>query len=107
MEAIIQVVEKGGYIKTTSRFYGILPGTLANHVTRSSKERKWGPPLVPSIEEETALETYMIEMVDYSHPMSMDQLGLKVVLLIYKRPTPFTGWHSWKWMNLLVLEKAP
>ena len=32
------------------------------------------------IDEEKAIETYMIEKVDYCHSMSVDQLPLKVAL---------------------------
>ena len=43
-----------------------------------------------TIDEEAILETYMIDMAHYSHPLSTEQLRLKVVLIIQERPTPFT-----------------
>ena len=54
-----------------------------------------------SIEEENALEDYMVQMADYGHPLSMEQLRLKVALLTQERPTPFTNgspgpaWARW------------
>ena len=32
-------------------------------------------------EEENTLEKYMLDIVDYGHPLSIDELRLKVVLL--------------------------
>ena len=43
----------------------------------------------------------MIQMADFGHPLSIEQLRLKVALLTQERPTPFTNgilrpaWVRW------------
>ena len=35
-----------------------------------------------TVDEEATLETYMIDMAEYGHPLSIEQLRLKVALMI-------------------------
>ena len=44
-----------------------------------------------STKEEKALEDYMEQMANYGHPLSMEQLRLKVALLTQERSMPFTN----------------
>ena len=64
-----------------------------------------------SVEEEAALEKYMIDMAEYGHPLSIEQLRWKVALMTQERPTSFTdgipgrGWLRWfknRHLDLLV-----
>ena len=54
-----------------------------------------------TIQEESALEKYMTNMVEYGHPLSIEELRLKVALLTQERPTSFSdgilgrGWLCW------------
>ena len=53
------------------------------------------------VDEEAALKTYLIDMANYGHLLSTEQLRLKVALMTQERPTPFTdlipgrGWLHW------------
>ena len=52
-----------------------------------------------NVEEETALKTYMTNMAQYGHLLSIGQLRLKVVLMTQERPTPFIdGIPRRKWL---------
>ena len=42
-----------------------------------------------TVDEEATLETYMIDMAEYGHLLSIEQLRLKVALITQERPTPF------------------
>ena len=67
-----------------------------------------------TMQEESALEKYMTDMADYGHPLSTEQLCLKVALLTEERPSPFTdgipgrGWLCWfkKWHPGLTLRQT-
>ena len=54
-----------------------------------------------TVDEEAALETYMIDMAQYDHPLSTEKLRLKVALMTQERPTSFTDgipekeWLCW------------
>ena len=101
LQVAMDVVEGGTALKTAAQFYRIPPSTLSDRVSGRSLTGKRGPPLVLSIEEEKALEDYMVQMADYGHPLSMEQLRLKVALHTQERPTPFTNgirgpaWAHW------------
>ena len=101
LQATMDAVEDGAALKTAARFYGIPPSTLSDWISGRSLTGKRGPPSVLSTEEENALEDYMVQMADYGHPLSMEQLRLKVALLTQERPTPFTNgipgpaWARW------------
>ena len=76
----MDVVESRASIGATTRFYGILKTSLLNHVNGRTRGRKRSPKAVLNHEEEEALETYMREMADYNHPLTTEQLKLKVAL---------------------------
>ena len=101
LKAAIEAVEEGACIKTSVKFYGIPPSSLTDHLRGRCQGRKRGPPPVFTVDEEAALETYMIDMANYGHPLSTKQLRLKVALMTQERPTPFTdgiprtGWLCW------------
>ena len=60
-------------------------------MTGQSLSGKRGLSLVLSTQEEKALEEYMVQMADIGHPLSMEQLRLKVALLTQEKSTPFTN----------------
>ena len=97
----MEAIEGEACIKTAARFYGIPPSSLIDYLTGRCQGRKRGPPLVLTVDEEAALKTYMIDMANYGHPLSTEQLRLKVALMTQERPTPFTdgipgrGWLRW------------
>ena len=101
LKAAISVVEAGGNIKTTARYFDIPPSSLADHVYGKTLSRKKGPPIVLSEEEERALKAYMIKMQEIGHPLSMQQLRLKVATIVQERVTPFRdgipgdSWIKW------------
>ena len=68
----MEVVENGAPLKTTGRVFGVLANMLGDHVTERSQSNKRGPLLVVIEEEETTLEKYMIDMVEFGHLLSMD-----------------------------------
>ena len=97
----MDAVEGGAPLKTAAHFYGIPPSTLSDRLSGRSLSGKHGPPTILSTEEEKVLEEYMIQMADLGHPLSMEQLRLKIALLTQERPTPFTNgvpgpaWVRW------------
>ena len=62
-----------------------------------------------TVDEEAVLETYMINMAHYDHPLSTEQLKLKVALMTHERPNPFTdgipkrGWLHWFKKDIQIL----
>ena len=66
-----------------------------------SRSTKRGPPSILSKEEEKQLETYKLEMAEYGHPLTTEQLKTKVALLTHERVTPFkigvpgNSWLHW------------
>ena len=101
LHAAMEAVEGGNPLKIAARFHGIPPSTLSDRLSGRSLSGKRGPPSVLSAEEEKMLEDYMIQMADLGHPLSLEQLRLKVALLTQERPMPFTNgvpgpaWVRW------------
>ena len=97
----MDAIEGGAPLKMTTCFHGIPPSTLTDPLSGRSLSGKCGPPSIFLVQEEKVLEEYMIEMIDLGHPLSIEQLHLKVALLTQKRPTPFTNgiprpaWLRW------------
>ena len=77
----MDAVESEASIGAAARFYGIPKTSLSDHMNGRTRGRKRGPKCVLNHEEEEALETYMREMVDYGHPLTTQQVILKVALL--------------------------
>ena len=87
----MEAVEGGTLLKTATSLHSILASTLSDRLSGQSLSGKHGPPSIFSVQEEKALEEYMIQMADLGHLLSMELLHLKVALLIQERPTPFTN----------------
>jgi hypothetical protein len=94
-------VEARGRLKTVARYFDIPPSSLSDHLYGRTLERKRGPPTVLKKEEESALTAYMSKMQDYGHPLTMQQLHLKVATITQERVTPFRkgiprkSWVRW------------
>jgi hypothetical protein len=101
LKAAISAVERGGRLKTVARYFDIPPTSLSDHLHGRTLGRKRGPPTVLQPEEEIALTEYMAKMQQYGHPLSMQQLRLKVATITQERVTPFRGglpgdsWVRW------------
>jgi hypothetical protein len=82
-------------------YFDTPPSSLADQLYGRTLGRKRGPPTVLKKEEESALTTYMDKMQDYGHPLTMQQLRLKVATITQERVTPFTegiprkSWVRW------------
>jgi hypothetical protein len=94
-------VESGGRVKTIARYFDILANSLADHLHGRTLGRKKGPPTILKLDEEIALTTYMTQMQQYGHPLSMQQLRLKVATITQERVSPFSdgipgdSWVHW------------
>jgi hypothetical protein len=101
MKSAIFVVEDGGRLKIVARYFGIPPTSLADHVHCRTLGRKRRPPTILKQEEENALITYITKMQEYGHPLSMQQLRLKVATITQEKVTPFcegipgNSWIRW------------
>lgn len=101
LESAIAAVEAGAKIKTTARYYDIPASSLTDHLYGRTLSRKRGPSTIFKKEEESALETYMERMQNCGHPLSMEDLRLKVALITQDRVTPFRdgipgdSWVRW------------
>ena len=78
-------------LRVASKFNGIFRTFLSNQVNDESQGRKKGIHVVLNLEEKQALEMYMIDMADYRHLLTTEQLKLKVALLMQKKPTMSTN----------------
>ena len=93
-------LDRGAPIAAVARFHGIPTTSLADHVNRKIQGRKRGSPPILNQEEEKALETYMLQMADYGHPLTTEQLRLKVTLLTQERVIVFTnGIFGIRWLH--------
>lgn len=101
LESTIAAVEASAKIKTAARYYDIPASSLTDHLYGRTLSRKKEPPTILKKEEESALETYMERMQNCGHPLSMEDLRLKVALITQERVTPFKdgipgdSWVRW------------
>jgi hypothetical protein len=101
MKSAIATVDDNGRLKIVARFFGIPPTSLVDHLYGRILGRKRRPPIVLKQEEETTLTTYITKMQEYGHPLSMQQLRLKVATITHERITPFRkgipgdSWIRW------------
>jgi hypothetical protein len=101
LKSAISAVEDGGRPKTIARYFGTPPTSLADHVHGRTLGKKRGPPIVLKQEEENALTIYITKMQEYGHPLSMQQLRLKVATITQERVTlfregiPGDSWIRW------------
>jgi hypothetical protein len=94
-------VEARRRLKTVARYFDIPPTSLSDHLFGRTLGRKRGPPTILQKDEESALTTYMGKIQDYGHPLTMQQLRLKVSTITQERVTPFRegipgkSWVRW------------
>ena len=80
LNSAMNAVESGAAIIAVARHFDILRSFLANHLEERTRTRKRGPVAVLNNDEEWALESYMLSMAEYGHPLITNQMCLKVVL---------------------------
>ena len=101
LNSAMNLVESGVAISAVARHFDIPRSSLADYVEGRTRTRKRGPPTILNNNEERALESYMLSMVEYGHPLTIEQVRMKVALITQERPTPFTngiprhGWLRW------------
>jgi hypothetical protein len=81
LQRALATVEAGGKIKTVARYYNIPSNSLSNHLYGRTLTHKEGPPTILTAAEESALTAYMNKMQDFGHPLSMQQLRMKVAMI--------------------------
>jgi hypothetical protein len=89
LQRALAAVKVGGKIKTVARYYNIPPSSLSDHLYGRILTRKKGPPTILTAVEESALTAYMSKMQDFGHPLSIQQLRMKVAMITQERVTPF------------------
>lgn len=101
LKSAIAAVEGGEKLRTAARFFGIPATSLSDHVYGRTLTRKRGPNTILSEREEQALKSFMIQMQELGHPLSMHDLRHKVALITQERVTPFRNgipgdsWLRW------------
>jgi hypothetical protein len=71
LKSAIAVVEVGGKLKIVSRYFDIPSSSLSDHLYGRTLGRKRGPPTILKQEEESVLTTYMAQMQDCGHLLSL------------------------------------
>ena len=95
----MEAIEAGELLCAVANFYGIPKTSLSDHVHGRTRTRKRGPTPLLKQEEEQALDN--IKMTDYGHPLTSEELRLKVALLTQERVTSFkdgipgNSWFTW------------
>ena len=101
LAAAIAAVDAGGKLRTVGRDFGIPASSLRDHVYGTVRQRKRGRAGVLTAKEESDLVTWMLSMQDHAHPISVQELRIKVAEITQERWTPFTegipgrGWMRW------------
>jgi len=85
----IAVVEVDSTIAIAVRVYGIPPSFLCDHIHGRTTQRKKGRQGVLTLEEETGLVKWMLNMQDRAHPVSILEFKSKVTEITQERWTPF------------------
>ena len=99
--AVVAAVDAGCQLASTTRAIGIPATSLKDHVHGKTIKRNNRRQGVLTVEEETALVKWMLEMQDHAHPISIFELRRKVAEITQEQWTPFTdgipdkGWLKW------------
>jgi hypothetical protein len=101
LQAVLEAVDAGESIRSTSRCFGIPPTSLRDHIYGRSIGRKRGRQGVLTAAEELELVEYILKMQDLGWPMTIGLLRLKVAEICQDRSNPFIdgipgqGWLRW------------
>lgn len=85
LAAAIAAVDAGGKLRTVGRDFGIPASSLRDHVHGKILQRKKGRQGVLTAKEETDLVTWMLSMQDHAHPISVQELRIKVTEITQER----------------------
>ena len=94
-------MDAGCGLATAARNMGILATSLRDHIYGRTIKRKKGRQEVLSVEEESALVKWMLEMQEHAHSICIMELRRKVVEITQDQWTPFKdgipgrGWLHW------------
>ena len=97
----LAAVVAGCKLAIAARNMGIPATSLRDHIYGRTIKRKKGQQGVLSVEEESALVKWMLEMQEHVHPICIMELRRKVAEMIHDRWTPFKdgipdrGWLRW------------
>ena len=101
LAATVAAVDAGCQIASAAKAIGIPTTSLRDHLYGKTMKRKKGRQGVLTVEEETTLVKWMLEMQDHAHPISILELRRKVAEITQEQWTPFTdgipgrGWLKW------------
>ena len=101
LQAAIAAIDAGNRISTVARDFDIPASSLRDHINGRTLQRKKGRQGVLTVEEETALLHWILDMQDHAHPISVMELKSKVTEITQERWTPFRdgipgrGWLKW------------
>ena len=101
LAVVVAAVDAGCGLATTARNMGIPATSLRDHIYGRTIKRKKGRQGVLSVEEESALVKWMLEMQEHVHSICIMELRRKVAEMTQDRWTPFKdgipdrGWLRW------------
>ena len=101
LAATVAAVDAGCGLATAARNMEIPATSLRDHIYGRTIKRKKGRQGVLSVEEESALVKWMLEMQEHAHPICIMELRRKVAEMTQDRWTPFKdgipgrGWLRW------------
>ena len=101
LKMAIDALDHDYTIGEVSKAFNIPRTSLRDHYEGKVKGRKMGPKATLTMEEEAKLVEYMEEMVKLAHPLSPNDLKLKVAEICQSRETPFKdgipgrSWLKW------------
>lgn len=101
LAAAVAAFDAGCHIATAAKDICIPASSLRDHIYGKTMKRKKGRQGVLTVEEETSLVKWMMEMQDLAHPISILERRRKVAEITQERWTPFKdgipgrGWLRW------------
>ena len=94
-------LDSGYYMREVCKAYSILRTSLKDHYNGKVTCRKKKPQSILTKEEEDKLVEYIVEMGRLAHPLSANDLQLKVAEICQMRATPFKdGIPRRNWLKL-------
>ena len=72
LNSAMNVVELGATITVVACHFDISRSSLVDQLEGKTRTRKCGPPALLKNDEERALESYMLSMAEYGHPLTRD-----------------------------------
>ena len=101
LAAAVATIDVGYPIAAAARDIGVLASFLRDHICGRTMKWKKGRQGVLTVEEESVLVKWMMEIQDCAHPISILELHRKVAEITQEQWTPFKdgipgrGWLRW------------